>query len=962
MVRPVRVLKFGGTSVANASHWDGIASRVRTIGGSHRVWIVVSALARVSNAIEEALSQALSDRSLDAYSRVEQIHRDLAREGELGPEEVAPVEALLADTRRVLEGVRLTGEAPPRLRARVMAVGELASSALGVALLARRHVDARLVDARDLLVSEVRPGEPPERRYLDARVAPRRDAAAAELASGGAEIVLTQGFIARTSHGETCLLGRGGSDTSAALLAALLEADELEIWTDVHGLFTADPRRIPTARLLRRIGYREAEELASMGAKVLHPRCLEPVAWAGIPLSVRCTDDPSGEGTRVEADDERHPTVTAVACRNDVVLLTVQTLAMWGSSGFLARVFAPFDELGVSVDLVATSQSAVSVTLDRIPGGLDGERFQTLLARLAPMGEVKVVHPCAVVSIVGRRIRTVLHELAPALDAFQDRPVHLLSQSSEDLNLSFVVDESDAPPLLAKLHDHLIPSAGGDERLGPTWQALRRPTEPRPERPSWWRGKRQDLLRLGADGRARYVYDLTTVAEAASRLRRLLPSVDAFYYAMKANPHRAILETVRRAGFGVECVSAAEIHRVREVLGPDAAILFTPNFCPIEEYEIGFDAGAEITIDGPHALARAPGLFRDREVALRLDPGRGLGHHEKVRTAGAQAKFGHPIDEIDGFLEEALRLGVRVMGLHAHVGSGILDAASWARTGSALAAVVGSFPDLRWIDLGGGLGVVERPDQAPLDLAAMEAGLASLKGILGGIALRLEPGRFVVSEAGVLIAPVTQVRSKGPVRFVGVATGMNSLLPARPLRLVAPDPQSHPARRGALRVRERRRADLRIGRRVRTGPPTCPRPGRATSCSSRTWARTEPRWRPVTTCGSRPRRWRSRRTDRPCDPIEPGRGSARSLPDESVDASPILVGQVQELHSGADLRHPVSDLRTWTRISVSGIRNADSTTEPSRDGLIVSTKAPFAPRSLRRLPRLRVPSTDASVT
>jgi diaminopimelate decarboxylase/aspartate kinase len=147
-----------------------------------------------------------------------------------------------------------------------------------------------------------------------------------------------------------------------------------------------------------------------------------------------------------------------------------------------------------------------------------------------------------------------------------------------------------------------------------------------------------------------------------------------------------------------------------------------------------------------------------------------------VRTAGPQQKFGHPLDACEALAGTAARLGVRVTGLHAHLGSGIFEAHAWAAAARALGSVRGLFPDLRTLNVGGGLGVVERPAQQPLDLRAVEAGLAAVRTELPGLSLRLEPGRYLVSEAGVLVAPVTQVRVKGGIRFVGVATGMNSLI------------------------------------------------------------------------------------------------------------------------------------------------------------------------------------------
>lgn len=778
------VLKFGGTSVASPERWQVIAGRIRQLRPGRRVWLVLSALSQVSNRLETAIDEALEDRRQDSFHWIRETHQALAENTGVSNEGYEPVRELLDELSRLLEGVRLTGEASPRLRAKVLAFGELAATRLGVAILAGHGVEARWVDARELLVSERRLREQDATRYLEASVPTRADPPAGEQAAAGTAVVVTQGFIARTPRGETCLLGRGGSDTSAALFAALLGAERLEIWTDVHGMFTADPRQVPSARLIREIGYREAEELAAMGAKVLHPRCLGPVAATGCPLQIRNTLDPDAEGTRIAGLRRETPVVMAVVCRRGVTLLTVATLEMWGASGFLARAFAPFEELGISVDLVATSQSAVTVTLDRIPGGVDGEPFQALLGRLGEMGKVDVIPSCAVVSVVGRKIRTVLHELGPALSAFREHDVHMVSESSEDLNLSFVVSDGDARPLVESLHARLFPpqEAPGDTCFGPTWELLHADSArlapggtPSPE--AWWTRRRSELLEfMSADGDACYVYDLPTIAERAAALREALPSVRRFYYSMKANPHPRVVQTVAAAGFGLECVSAEEVRLARRIAGAGVPVLFTPNFCPVDEYRVAFEAGAEVTVDGPHLFAQAPELFRGTEVALRVDPGGGLGHHEHVRTAGAQAKFGHPAAETAEVFEAASAAKVRVTGLHAHVGSGIRDHEVWPRTARTLVGICKSFDGIRWLDLGGGLGVVERPGQEPLDLGLLEDGLAGLAAETGGAELRLEPGRYLVSDAGVLLARVTQVREKAGVRFVGLATGMNSLL------------------------------------------------------------------------------------------------------------------------------------------------------------------------------------------
>jgi diaminopimelate decarboxylase/aspartate kinase len=781
MALPWIVLKFGGTSVSSAASWAEIARIVRGHAPAHRVWIVASALTGVSDRLEAAVDEALAGDTRTSLRWLEDKHRALAGELGLTREATEPVERLLAEVAQLLDGVRLTGESSPRLRARLASFGELASTRLGEAALRALGIDLAWVDARELLESRQRLHEAESSRYLDAEVSTRTDPSRAESIAGGSAVVLTQGYIARTPRGETCLLGRGGSDTSGALFAALLDSAVLEIWTDVHGLFTADPRHTPTARLIRRIGYREAQELAAMGAKVLHPRCLGPAESAGIPIRLRNTFDPAADGTLIAAPrgEEEAPSVMAVVRRKGVTLLSLSTVEMYGTAGFLARTFAPFEEAGVSVDLVATSQSTVTVTLDRIPGGVSGETFERLVRRLEGLGRVEVVHPCAVVSIVGRRIRTVLHELGPALAAFRERAVHLVSESSDDLNLSFAVDEEDADALVQQLHTRLIPAAVEEPRFGPSFEVLARRggsgDAPEPGAMRWWGRRRSELLDLSADGEPLFAYDLATIEERARALRAGLPSVARFFYAVKANSHPRVLEVLAAAGFGMECVSPGEIARVREVLGPSAPVLFTPNFCAFPEYAFAMSQGAFVTVDGPQALEADPPTFGGREVFARVDPGRGLGHDPKVRTAGGRSKFGQPLGEMDLVAEAADRVGARVIGLHAHVGSGILDPEAWARTATTLAGLRPRFPHLRVLNVGGGLGVVQRPGQSPLDLAVVDARLAPISGA-GGLELWLEPGRYLVSDAGVLLATVTQARTRSGVRFVGVATGMNSLI------------------------------------------------------------------------------------------------------------------------------------------------------------------------------------------
>jgi diaminopimelate decarboxylase/aspartate kinase len=293
----------------------------------------------------------------------------------------------------------------------------------------------------------------------------------------------------------------------------------------------------------------------------------------------------------------------------------------------------------------------------------------------------------------------------------------------------------------------------------------------------WWRRRRSELLEAAAACGAVYVYDAGTLRSTVEALRSL-DALDRVFYSLKANCQADVLRVFHAAGLGLECVSAAELEHVR-ALFPDldgARLLFTRNFAPREEYRRGFELGARVTIDNLHPLREWPEVFRGREVFLRLDPGRGRGHHAHVRTAGAQSKFGLAPEQIDDILPLLAACGARVVGLHSHIGSGIRTPEAWSEVALFLAAAAERFPDVRVLDLGGGLGVPERPGQNPLDLAALGELLRRFKAAHPRFELWLEPGRFLVARAGVLLARVTQVKRKGEVLYVGLETGMNSLI------------------------------------------------------------------------------------------------------------------------------------------------------------------------------------------
>jgi diaminopimelate decarboxylase/aspartate kinase len=293
----------------------------------------------------------------------------------------------------------------------------------------------------------------------------------------------------------------------------------------------------------------------------------------------------------------------------------------------------------------------------------------------------------------------------------------------------------------------------------------------------WWQVRRQALLDILGARECAYVYDLGAVRAQAAALGSMR-SLSRILYALKANPHPEILRAVHAAGCGFECVSRAEVERVLEAMPGVAAerLLFTPNFAPRAEYRWALERGLRVTVDNVAILRDWSALFAGREIFLRLDATRGHGHHEKVRTGGLHSKFGVPPEEFADLPAAVAEAGARVVGLHVHGGSGNFDLAGWLEPAETLAAEAARHPGARILNLGGGLGVPERPGQQPVDLKALDAALSDFAAARPGFELWLEPGRFLVAQAGVLLARVTQVKGKGDRRYVGIATGMNSLI------------------------------------------------------------------------------------------------------------------------------------------------------------------------------------------
>ena len=441
------VVKFGGTSVGEPDAIHRAAEIVRGRAARQPI-VIVSALAGVTNALLDIAEQAADRQLIVALSGIEALrtrHLDAA-EALLDPgrecaETCEDLSAMFDELAHLAEALSVLGDLTPRSRDAIAAMGERLASTLVTAVFRHCGIDAELVDARDVMITD---DVFTRARPLDNRIAETSRRVLLPLVREGRVPVLG-GFIGATDDGITTTLGRGGSDYSAALLGASLGAESIEIWTDVDGMLTADPRVVAAAKLIEEIRFDEASELAAFGAKVLHPSTIAPAVRLGIPVYVLNSRRPAGTGTRITFDAPKRA-VSAIAGRHGVTMVKVRTGRMLLAHGFLRAFFEIFERHRVSVDVVATSEVSISVTVD------DAARLDALIVDLRTLGDVSVERHRGLIAVVGASLSSDPAAMARALSALDGLQLHLLSLAATGINLTVVVNEDAVPDAVRRLH------------------------------------------------------------------------------------------------------------------------------------------------------------------------------------------------------------------------------------------------------------------------------------------------------------------------------------------------------------------------------------------------------------------------------------------------------------------------------------------------------------------------------
>ena len=443
------VAKFGGTSVADYDAMNRSADVV--LADSAVRLVVLSASAGVTNllvALSEGLEATERFVKLDALRKIQFDILERMQNPLVIREEV---ERLLDNITTLAEAASLATSAA--LTDELVSHGELMSTLLFVEILRERRVEAQWFDVRKVMrtnhqFGRAEPDVPALAELATQQLAPR-------LAES---LVITQGFIGSEDKGRTTTLGRGGSDYTAALLGEALHAGRVDVWTDVPGIYTTDPRIVPAARRIDVIAFEEAAEMATFGAKVLHPATLLPAGRSDIPVFVGSSKEPKAGGTLVCNKTEQPPLFRALALRRKQTLLTLHSLNMLHSRGFLAEVFGILARHSISVDLITTSEVSVALTLDTTGSTSTADTLltQALLTELSSLCRVEVEQDLALVALIGNNLvnaRGVGKEVFGVLDPFN---IRMICYGASSHNLCFLVPGGDAEQVVQKLHHNLF--------------------------------------------------------------------------------------------------------------------------------------------------------------------------------------------------------------------------------------------------------------------------------------------------------------------------------------------------------------------------------------------------------------------------------------------------------------------------------------------------------------------------
>jgi aspartate kinase len=440
------ILKFGGTSVGDAEAIGRLVRHVTTAQSRGGAVVVVSALSGVTDRLFQLANAAAagSETSIGTgISELQERHARVAREVVPEPESLIELIAgQLAELRNLLHAVATLRDASPRTRDAIAAFGELLSSRIVEGACRVAGLPAAWVDPRAVLVTNDTFGC--ALPLMDETLAAAGEHLAPALAEG--RIPVVGGYVGATREGVTTTLGRGGSDYSAAILGASVDATEIQIWTDVDGMMTADPRVVPATHVVPRLSFDEASELAYFGAKVLHPSTILPAVAKSIPVRILNSRRFDGDGTLITATSPVDEPLAALACKRHVTVVDITSTRMLMAHGFLRRVFEVFERCRTPIDVVCTSEVSISVTVD------DDRRLEDITGELSEFADVRIERDMAILCAVGDGLRRDPRLASRILGSLEQFPLRMVSQAASRRNVTVVLQDGAAAAAMVHLH------------------------------------------------------------------------------------------------------------------------------------------------------------------------------------------------------------------------------------------------------------------------------------------------------------------------------------------------------------------------------------------------------------------------------------------------------------------------------------------------------------------------------
>lgn len=445
------VMKFGGTSVGSAERMQGVYELIKKVEEKKEPAVVVlSAMSGMTNALIDGAQKAYKrdlKGALTVAASIGDTHvqaiEELFVKSQTAMELLRDIETHLKELEILYKGISYLGELTKRSLDAVSGMGELLSSKILATYLQSKGMKVQWMDARQFVITDNNFGK--ANPLWDSLIPKTNEVLKPHLKQG--KTIITQGFIGATTDGASTTLGRGGSDFSASIIGVALAADEIQIWTDVDGMMTADPRLVKNAFVLPEVSFQEASELAYFGAKVLHPLTIAPAVEKNIPVRILNTMAPEKKGTIIKESAKGQGLICAIASKKGITALFITTPRMLMMHGFLTRIFEIFEKHETSIDLIATSEISISITVDR------KDTVQAIAHDLKQYGQVKVMEDVAIITVVGRHFREQSGIAGQVFDALRDVNILMISSGASDINMSFVVAGNEADRAVKQLHD-----------------------------------------------------------------------------------------------------------------------------------------------------------------------------------------------------------------------------------------------------------------------------------------------------------------------------------------------------------------------------------------------------------------------------------------------------------------------------------------------------------------------------